>query len=93
MEENLIQINGGLITNVDVSVKKRMYVKMIMFGILLHVAVKMEKYLASIMDDSAMTCDEIIESNAEETKTIPTSLMKRKQPIKRKISIFYLHFY
>ena len=82
MEENVIQINGGLITNVDVRVKKRMYVKMIMFGILLDVAVKMEKYLASIMDDSAITCDEIIESNAEETKTIPTSFNEKKATYK-----------
>ena len=45
------------------------------------------------MDDSAITCNEIIESYDKETKTIPTNLMKRKQPVKRKISIFYLHFY
>ena len=27
MEENLIQINGGIATNVDASIKKIMYVK------------------------------------------------------------------
>ena len=42
MEENVIQINGGITINVDVSVKKVIYVKKIMFGILLHVIVKME---------------------------------------------------
>ena len=42
MEENVIQVNGGIMTNVDVSLKKVMYVKKIMFGILLHVIVKME---------------------------------------------------
>ena len=42
MEENVIQINGGIMINVDVSVKNIMYVKKIMFGILLHVIVKME---------------------------------------------------
>ena len=42
MEENVIQINGGIILNVDVSVKNVMYGKMIMFGILLHVIVRME---------------------------------------------------
>ena len=41
MEENVIQINGGIMINVDVSVKN-MYAKKIMFGILLHVIVKME---------------------------------------------------
>ena len=41
-KKNAIQINGGVMRNVDVSVKKLMYVKKIMFGILLHVIVKME---------------------------------------------------
>ena len=41
MEENVIQINGGITINVNVSVKN-MYVKKIMFGILLHAVVKME---------------------------------------------------
>ena len=43
------------------------------------------------MADSVITCDEIIESH-EETNTISQILMKRKQPVKRKIFIFYLHF-
>ena len=34
MEENVTQINGGIMINVDVSVKNVMYVKKIMFGIL-----------------------------------------------------------
>ena len=42
MEENVIQINRGITINVNVSVKNFMFVKKIMFGILLHVAVKME---------------------------------------------------
>ena len=42
MEENVIQINGELIINVDVSVKNVMYVKNIMFRISLHVVVKVE---------------------------------------------------
>ena len=37
MEEIVIQINGGIMINVNVSVKNVMYVKKIMFGILLHV--------------------------------------------------------
>ena len=41
MKQNLIQINGGLTINVDVSVKN-IYVKTIMFEILLYVIVKME---------------------------------------------------
>ena len=42
MEENVIQINGGIVINVDVSVKNVMYVKKNMLGILLDVIVKME---------------------------------------------------
>ena len=41
MEQNVSQINGGIMMNVDVSVKNNIYVKKIMFGILLHVVVKM----------------------------------------------------
>ena len=33
MKENVIQINGGIAINVDVSVKNVMYVKKIIFGI------------------------------------------------------------
>ena len=36
------------------------------------------KYLASIMDDSAITFDEVIESYGEETKTIPTNFNEKK---------------
>ena len=39
MKQNVSQINGGI----TMSVKKFMHVKKIMFGILLHVIVKMEK--------------------------------------------------
>ena len=42
MKQNVSQINFGITINVDVSVKNIMYVKKNMFGILLHVIVKME---------------------------------------------------
>ena len=42
MEENVIQINGGITINVDVSVKNVMYVKKIMFGVPMHVVVRVE---------------------------------------------------
>ena len=42
MEEDVNQVNSGIMTNVDVSVKNVMYVKKIMFGIPLYVIVKME---------------------------------------------------
>ena len=61
MEENVIRSNRGIMTNVNVSVKN---VKIIL-GILLHVIVKNGKYLASIMDDSAIICDEVMDANAK----------------------------
>ena len=42
MEENVTQINGGIMIIVQVSVKNLMYVKEIMFGIQLHAVVKTE---------------------------------------------------
>ena len=39
------------------------------------------------MDDSTIMCDKIIE------ETVPTNLNEKKQTVKRKISVFYLHFY
>ena len=39
---NVIQINGGITINVDMSVKNVMYVKKIIFGFLLHVVKKMK---------------------------------------------------
>ena len=40
MEKNVIQINGEITINIDVSVKNVMYMKKIIFGILLDVVVK-----------------------------------------------------
>ena len=42
MERNVFQINGGKTVYVDVSLKNVTYVKKIIFGILVHVFVKME---------------------------------------------------
>ena len=41
MEENVIQVNGGVTINIDVSVKNIMYVKKIIFRILLLADAKM----------------------------------------------------
>ena len=42
MKENVIQIKGGIMINLDVSLKNIMFVKKNVFGILIHVIVKME---------------------------------------------------
>ena len=53
---DLIQINGGIIVNIEGPVKN------IMFGILLHIIVK-RKYIRSIIYDSMIMCDEAIDSD------------------------------
>ena len=42
MVENVTQINGRITINADVSAENVMYAKKIIFGIMLHVIVKME---------------------------------------------------
>ena len=55
------------------------------------------KYLPTIINDSVITCDEIIDPEAksydEERKTITITFNEKKQPVKYKTSIFDLHFY
>ena len=67
MEQNVIQINGRIMMNVDVSLKSIMYVKKIIFG----------KYLAGIMYDSVITWDEGIEWYDEEIKTVSTNFNEK----------------
>ena len=47
VEQNVIQITGGITINIDVS-KKIMYVKKIIFGILLNLVVEMENLLQEL---------------------------------------------
>ena len=86
MEENATQINGGMTINVKVSVRN------VMFYVLntdIH-SCKNGKHLASIMDDSAIICDEVIESynedaeakSLDETKAIPNDCNEKKATCK-----------
>ena len=103
MEENVIQVNGEIMINVNVNVKNAMYVKKIMFAILLHVIVKTEKKLASITDDSAqqlhvMKLKNRMMKTQQFSRTTKQTLfqqilMKKKQPVKHKIFIFYFSFF
>ena len=78
MEENVIQINGGITVNVDVSVKNAMYVKKDYIWNPATCSCENGKYFASIMVDSTITCDDIAKPYTEETKTIPTSFNEKK---------------
>ena len=106
MVENVIQIKGVIKINVDVSVKNIIHVKKDYIWNPAKYSYENGKYLANIVDDDAVIrCGEIIDADAEpksydkaksfgeETKAISTNFNGKKQPVKHKISIFYLHFY
>ena len=42
MEQNVVQINGGVTINIDVTVTNIMYLKKIMFRILVYVVMRVE---------------------------------------------------
>ena len=71
MEQSVSQTNDGITINVELSVKN-IYVKNIVWN---PVTCNCEsgKYLASIMDDSVITCYEVIELSDEEIKTCLTN--------------------
>ena len=50
------------------------------------------KYLESIIDDSTIICNEFKDAMRKQ-KPFQQVLIKRKLPEKRKIFMFYLHFY
>ena len=60
MKQSVIQINSGIKTNVNVSVKNSCMWKNYVWN-LSTCNCENGKYLASIMDDSAIICDEIID--------------------------------
>ena len=52
-----------------------------------------EKYLASIVDDSVIMCDEVIESYDEETKTIPTNFNGKKTTCKTCFTCIFINYH
>ena len=88
MEKNVIQVNGEITIHVDVSVKNVMHVKKIIFGILRHAVEKMENFQQVLWMIRRLR---VITLKSHTTKK--QIIIKRKQPVTCKISIFYLHFY
>ena len=66
-----------------------MYVKKMIFVILLHVIVKRQ----SIVDDSMIICDEVIKAYNEEIKTIPTNFNEKKVICNTQRFYILLEFY
>ena len=64
MVENVIQIKSGIMINVDVSVKKHNIYEKDYIWNSAKCSCKNGKYLANIMDNSAITFDEIIDAVA-----------------------------
>ena len=73
MVENKFPIKSGIMITVDVSTKKLKYVKKIYIWNPSAYSCKNGKYLASIIDDSVITCDEVIDM--KERKTIPKNII------------------
>ena len=88
MEENLIQINGGIMINIDVSVENVMYVKNIMFRILFHIAVNMENIQQVLWMFQQLRVMKLKSHTTKKQKLSQKNLIKRKQPSKHKYSIF-----
>ena len=74
MVESVIQIKSGIMINVDASVESIIYVKKIISN-LAKCSCENGKQLANIIDDSVITCDEIID--AEKT-IISTNFHEKK---------------
>ena len=92
MKENVIQIKDRITINVDVSLKKRNVYKKGNVSNPATCTCENEKYLASIMDDSAIISDEVTDAD-DETKTISTNFNENKITGKMQMFISYLYFY
>ena len=75
---NVTQINGVIIIKCQCECKKiRVCEKDYIWNLVTRIC-ENGKYLTSIMDDSAITCDEVIKSSDDKIKLFQQMLMKRK---------------
>ena len=81
MVENVIQIRSGITINVGASVKNIIYVKKNYIQNPDTCSSKDGKYLASIIDDSVILCDEIIDAE-DKSYNEETSFNEKKQSVK-----------
>ena len=91
MKRNVVHINGGIKINVYVSVENVIYIKKIIFRILIQVVVKMENIYQVVWMIQQLHVIELLKKKQKQLEQI---LMKKKmQSLKQKVSVFYLHFY
>ena len=93
MEQNVSQIIAGITINVDVSVKKHNVCEEDYVCNPVTCNCEKTKYLASIVDDSMIICDEVIKSYNEEIKTIPTNFNEKKVICNTQSFYILLEFY
>ena len=77
MEEDEIQINGGITINVDASAKNIMYMKKITFRILLHVIVKMENIQQALQIIQGLFVLKLQSHSMKKQKQFQQTLMKK----------------
>ena len=73
MKQNVSPVNGRIMINVDVSLKKCSVCEKDYVWNPSACNCENRKYLASVMDDSVITRDKVIESYNEKIKTVPTN--------------------
>ena len=81
-EENVIQISGRITINVNVRIKTMIYGENTIFGIFLHVVVKMEN-IQKVLWIIQRLCMMKLQSHDKETKKIPANFDKKKTICKR----------
>ena len=86
--ENVIQVKSGIMINEDASVKTILYVKKLYLEPAT-CSFENGKYLASIINDSVIPCDEFIDA---EIKTIPTNFNEKNTICKTKNFYILLPF-
>ena len=79
MEQNVIQINGGIMINATVSVENVMYVKKVIFGIQLYVVVKMENIKPVLRMIQRLSVIKLLKKKQKQLQHI---LMKKVQSVK-----------
>ena len=102
MVDNTIQIKSGLMINVvpSIRLKKTLRVQKKKKDYIWHPATcscKNSKYLASTIDESVITCNEIIDAEGKsynkETKTVATNFNEKKATCKTQNFYILLAFY
>ena len=91
MKENVIQINGGITVNVDVYVENLMYKKYIIFGIPLHVILKMEN-IQQVLWIIQRLCATKLQNHTMKKQTISTIFNEKKATCKMQSLYILLAF-